>query len=273
MTNSNTIQSQPVTTIDPAINSTNPSMQSQGQNPVTATSQENYQTKLLVTSLVIIFLVLLAIAIYIIFGDSFNKSTSSSAIPSPVPSRTISENGLTPEISVTTTVRPTETIVVDGDEWSSFEYNLPVGNGRITGFAPSSHTFGIDSSTNSVLGNTINFTFDHIGGNDPSNVSIQFIVTEGFYLYYETPLTLISQEKGLYRYEADDIFYYTDDYKTEIECLDFNINHNQPNSVAQNSCGAGTYNSVYILQCEFDGDKKLAQTMCDEFVKRFEFVE
>ena len=155
-----------------------------------------------------------------------------------------------------------------GNEWNYFSYTLP-GGGTIKGVAPVSHTFGTDSSTNSVLGNTIQFAFRETTSTGMVTIHVKLAYSEGMYHYYEDLPVLVDKEKGIYRLvekASPQSFSYTDSFETN-KCEEY-FSPETITSISPGVCGTGMmFGHGMMVTCDFEGDEAVAEGACDEFIK------
>lgn len=192
-------------------------------------------------------------------------------IPSPTPTPIFTEDDLVWETSVPTEDTEeisTNNIVVNGEDWTSFEYALPDGN-SISGYAPISHAFGSDYGTNSALGNS--FSFGMAEGEN--SLRLQFTITEAGWIYYEDdPLAILQSDNGknLYKYFTENLnsVFYTDSYQT-TGCEQYQFFADTETSTSNRPCGTGTmFNHGYIVTCAYQAGSLDSTWMCDEVLKR-----
>jgi hypothetical protein len=150
-------------------------------------------------------------------------------------------------------------------EWSEFSYILPFG-GTISGIAPISHTFGTSSSTASVLGNSIDFSFSLYENSETTSINVSLVSSEGMYYFYDDYIQLVDSSKNLYRIQSTvpNWFEYTDSYVTE-DCENMVT---IPQTITSDTCGTGLmFGHTLLSNCKYEGDESEARRMCDEFFK------
>lgn len=180
-------------------------------------------------------------------------------------SDSVSDNRTDDQVQVT---QPSQTsLALFGTEWPGFDYELPFG-GNVSGIAPVSHTFSTDSSTNSGLGNSIDFSFDSYDSTTVTNVQISIVQSEGVYTYYEEIPKIVNEGLNLYRISSPDMksILYTDSYET-TKCPEY-VNPYLSEPTVIDVCGTGMlFGHGYYASCKYDNDMDKAVAMCDEFFK------
>lgn len=160
-----------------------------------------------------------------------------------------------------------ETITLFDTSWASFNYSLPSG-GTISGIAPISHAFGTDFGTNSLLGNSIDFSFESYDDQSMTSVQISLVYSEGVYSYYKDSPEIVDSTRGLYRFwrPTTKSITYTDSYEKD-KCEEYVSSYISEPTLA-GVCGTEMlFDHSYIATCKYEGDIDNATVMCDEFFK------